>query len=223
MLKSTIIKEKITENHQRSSELENLINNRATPSSIHEMNEEAWQSYKKEVGKWSEELNFRRILGKILKDNYRMAIFTEVMPVLHEVLLKYNGKSIGPKTQDKISHELEEKTGFKCSLYNDTYDSKIVIYSYECGLYYKDMEIWKYGMFDGNKLVVFPIEEYKLSYCSEYVDDPEARANEIKAGMENLVHLYDNFREACDKFNDLLPSGIENASAYNFKPYISYQ
>ena len=67
-------------------------------------------------------------------------------------------------------------------------------------------------------------EEYIGSLSSmEYVEDPEARANEIKAGMENLVHLYDNFREACDKFNDLLPSGIENASAYNFKPYISYQ
>ena len=62
-----------------------------------------------------------QITIKILNSNAKIALYNEVFPVVLEVLEKYKNKPYGPKTEQKIRDEINEKTN--CGFYI------IVIYS----------------------------------------------------------------------------------------------
>ena len=72
----------------------------------------------------------------------------------------------------------------------------------------------------GNKLVVYPIEDYTLYYCGEYVDDPEGRAKKIQENFAELKRMESNFQKACSEFNHLIPSSMENVYPNNFRSYL---
>lgn len=63
-----------------------------------------------------------QITIKILKNNAKIALFNEVLPVALEILTKYENKPYGEKTRQKINDEVKEKT--KCLFYiNSKWDS----------------------------------------------------------------------------------------------------
>lgn len=63
----------------------------------------------------SENIKNLKIIMKILKNNARVALFYDVLPVALEILAKYSGKPYGEKTRQKISDEVKEKTN--CRFY----------------------------------------------------------------------------------------------------------
>lgn len=64
----------------------------------------------------------------LLKNNARIALFNDVMPVLLEVLEKYKGKPYGEKTRDKISKEVEEKAGARAYIGTRYNQEEISVY-----------------------------------------------------------------------------------------------
>ena len=52
-----------------------------------------------------------RISLKLVENNYRVATFHEVLPVVLEILAKYKGKPYGEKTRAKIYDEIKAATG----------------------------------------------------------------------------------------------------------------
>ena len=61
---------------------------------------------------------------KLMQNNARIALFNEVMPIVLEVLQKYNGKPHGEKTEKKIREEIKEKTN--CFVYVNIDSFRIV-------------------------------------------------------------------------------------------------
>ena len=176
---------------------------------------------------YHKEVNRRSVLGRVLKDNARRAFFVENMPTILEILKKYEGKPVGEKTKQKIAEEAEKKIGHKIFLegQNSSYDNGKIMICFNGGMFrWEDFRIYlKNGtnkMFDGNKLVVYPIDEYILYYCADYVDDPEAHTDKILSAYENLKKMEKEFDKACGEFNGILPSGIENIYSRNFRSYL---
>ena len=63
----------------------------------------------------SERIKNLKITRYILKNNAKIALFNEVIPIALKILKKYNGKPYGEKTRQKICDEVKEKTN--CRFY----------------------------------------------------------------------------------------------------------
>lgn len=151
-----------------------------------------------------------QITLKILQNNAKIALFNEVMPVVLEVLSKYNGKPYGPKTRQKISDEVKEKTN--CRFYissrygSDSFDiypsDKSSEYSINCGTIYTNGS-QKQILID-NKIQSVKFEEVQLYYInSEYVTDIPQRVETLKSLYKDVVAKQEELKAICDNFNKL--------------------
>ena len=150
-----------------------------------------------------------QIALKILQNNAKIALFNEVMPVVLEVLAKYNGKPYGTKTKQKISDEVKEKTNCRfyiSSRYGsdsfDIYPSEGNGYGITCGAVYTDGS-QKQILID-NKIQPIKFEEIELYYIDkEYVEDVPQRVEALKVAYKDAVAKQEELKAACDNFNKL--------------------
>ena len=230
MLHSIDIINSMKENNARINELENMVRELrgfyrgCDPKDILKRKDEIKERGKLEA-EYHNEIEERKILSGILRDNARRAFFTESMPAILEILTKYQGKPIGEKTREKIAEEAMEKIGHRIYLENEPYSTGRICISWcDYTFRYDDFKICLNNgnnkMFDGNKLVVYPVEDYVLYYCGEYVDDPEGRAKKIQENFAELKRMESNFQKACSEFNHLIPSSMENVYPNNFRSYL---
>lgn len=154
----------------------------------------------------SEKSKDLKITLKILKNNAKLALLNEVMPVALEVLSKYNGKPYGTKTRQKISDEIKEKTNCRfyiSSRYGldsfDVYPSDASNeYSINCGT-----ENQKQILID-NKIQPVKFEEVQPYYIDrEYVTDIPQRVETLKSLYKDAVAKQEELKAICDNFNKL--------------------
>lgn len=116
------------------------------------------------------------IAEKLLLNNAKIALFTEIMPIALEVFNKYSGKPYGEKTEEKISEEIKQITG--CIAYISKIYSpyKYVLtdlktnLSIECGTKYINGE--QKPLLINNKIQAIDIEEIELFYINNiYFND----------------------------------------------------
>ena len=129
--------------------------------------------------KVSEEKKDLQITIMILKNNAKIALFNEVMPVALDILSKYAGKPYGEKTKQKISDEV--KTATNCRFYISSRWSEYSFdvypldefsndYNITCGTNYTDGS--RKPLLIDNKIQLVTFDEIELYYISrEYVDD----------------------------------------------------
>ena len=171
---------------------------------------EAKKATENDMIKTSEKKQDLQITLKILQNNAKIALFNEVMPVALEVLAKYNGKPYGPKTKQKISDEIKEKTN--CRFYissrygSDSFDiypsDKSNEYSISCGTVYTNGS-QKQILID-NKIQPVKFEEVQLYYTdSEYVTDIPQRVETLKSLYKDAVAKQEELKAICDNFNKL--------------------
>ena len=228
MLHSSEIIKTMRENDERIRELEKMI--RDLGVSYRNCTFEDLKTRKAEFDKKLElenkyyaEIENRKIMRGILRDNARRAFFTEAMPIMVEILKKYEGKAIGPKTNDKIYKELVEKIGHGF-YFHKSWCSELVFSYRDSILRHDDLTIYVKGgkdMFDdSNKLVVYPLEDYALYNCGEYVEDPVAHAEKIQNAFRDLKRMEEDFRKACSEFNKIIPSNIDHEYPNHFRSYL---
>lgn len=72
-----------------------------------------------------------------MNSNAKIALFNEVMPQVLEVLAKYKGKPLGPKTEEKIKNEIKEKTNCYFYILSDRFSQSYNIHpiDYNCNVY----------------------------------------------------------------------------------------
>ena len=153
---------------------------------------------------------------KILKNNAKIALFYDVLPVALEILAKYSGKPYGEKTRQKISDEIKEKTG--CLFYIDSrYSSQSFEvypvecggndYNISCGTDYTDGD--KKPLLINNKIQLVTFEELTLYYIScEYVEDVPRRIEELKTVYNEAVAKQKELESICDHYNSLAVGDI---------------
>lgn len=174
----------------------------------------------------SKRLELLKVAQKILKDNIRVAYFTETMPKVLEVLKKYEGKPIGEKTEAKIRAELKERGIYFSINYGGKYGSDYIHISpvegannnYWYFSYDETKVLTKYdggekrpmlGGNGGNRLIVYDPDIYYLSWCSDYVDDYMFRANTILYKYKELKEQRERLEAEYKSLNDLLPRSME--------------
>ena len=125
------------------------------------------------------------IAEKLLLNNAKIALFTEIMPIALEVFNKYSGKPYGEKTEEKISEEIKQITG--CIAYISKIYSpyKYVLtdlktnLSIECGTKYINGE--QKPLLTNNKIQAIDIEEIELFYINKiYFNDINSTIAELK-------------------------------------------
>lgn len=172
---------------------------------------EARKAAENDMMKASEEKKNLQITIKILKNNAKIALFNEVLPVALEVLAKYSGKSYGEKTRQKISDEIKEKTN--CRFYiasrygSDSFEVYPVDtfgndYNISCGTDYTDGS--KKPLLIDNKIQLVTFDEIGLYYIArEYVADIPQRVEELKAIYKEAVAKQKELESICSRYNSL--------------------
>lgn len=164
-----------------------------------------------EMIKNSENIKNLKITMKILKNNARVALFYDVLPVALEILAKYSGKPYGEKTRQKISDEVKEKTN--CRFYiSSRYGSHSFEvypvdgfgndYNISCGTEYINGN--KKPLLVDNKIQLVTFEEIALYYISrEYVENVPQRVEELKAIYKEAVAKQKELESICSRYNSL--------------------
>lgn len=159
----------------------------------------------------SENIKNLKITMKILKNNARVALFYEVLPVALEILTKYSGKPYGEKTRQKISDEVKEKTN--CRFYiGSRYGSHSFEvypvddfgndYNISCGTEYFNGN--KKPLLVDNKIQLVTFDEITLYYISrEYVENVPQRVEELKAIYKEAVAKQKELECICSRYNSL--------------------
>lgn len=230
MLHSGEILNQMKENTARIAELEKMTKDlrdsfRGRSIEEYKTRRDEYEKMRNQESACYAEIEKRKVLGGILRDNARRAFYSEAMPVILEILKKYEGKPIGEKTGEKIAEEAKEKIGHRIYFDSRSYGPGTISISWGDYLFkYDDFHIClrngQNKMFDGNRLIVYPMEEYFLYNCGEYVDDPMAHAEAILDAFAELKRLEENFSKACSAFNAMIPSNMGSKYPHNFRSYL---
>lgn len=188
-------------------------------SSIKDIKEKVKQhkSVEKDMVKLNEKIKDLTITVKILNSNAKIALFNELIPQVLEVLAKYNNKSYGPKTEQKIKDEIKEKTG--CGFYiSSRYTQEYHIfplningntYDIECGP--KCIDGKQKKLLIDNKIQVLEFNDLTLYYSSkEYIDNIHERIKNLKMLYKKAVEKQKELDAACIAFNSLAVGNIKH-------------
>lgn len=147
-----------------------------------------------------------KLTRMILESNARFALFSEVVPVVLEVFMKYKGKSFGPKTKEKIYKEIKERT--ECYYYIDqSYAQRIYITS----MLNRSIVVSCYpknNILVDNKIRECSMEEIALYDNRGYVEDIPERISELKKLHKEVVEKQEELIKYCDKYNELAVGNI---------------
>ena len=203
--------EKAREDFRKMTISEKVAHIKDTPKTERIMRE--WEEIEKEIKRYQE-------IGYILRSNYRAALASVVVPALSEVLKNYDGKKAGEKTREKIRADLIAACG--CSVwFNRNFSSSESTRA-------TAREIFRAGVFTGEDVDIYTTagacfidedntihapgaEEIKAAYIAEYVDDPAARLEEIRAAREEVEKAKKAYNEAADRLNALTVDGMDEA------------
>ena len=181
---------------------------------------EAHKTFTEEWTKAQEKTNDLQLSIKLLKNNARLALFHEVLPVLVETLKKYNGKPYGEKTKEKFAKEIEEATGARVYLGTKYGSDEVRVYP-NCG-YGNDYAITIGLEYDAekkenrrilidNKIQALPSECFSVWYIKkEYFEDIPATIAEMKSQYKKAVEMQKALSSICNEFNRFAVDGIES-------------
>jgi hypothetical protein len=150
-----------------------------------------------------------KIAREMLKNNAKRALFSEVAPVLVEILKKYSGKAYGKKTREKISAEFKTRTGCRCYICNSYGDSKIYIYpnenGYDIEIYTRDFKILNAE----NRIQAPTVEQLALFYVGEYIENIPAATKAMKKAYKKAAEKQAELEKLCTEFNRYAVEGIK--------------
>nr|DAZ04862.1 MAG TPA: hypothetical protein [Caudoviricetes sp.] len=171
-----------------------------------------------DIAKLEEKKTDLQITVKLLNSNAKIALFNEVMPQVLEVLAKYKGKPLGPKTEEKIKNEIKEKT--KCGFYISTrYSSQEYnifpldfngnTYDIVCGTKFIDGK--QKTLLDDNKIQAPELNDLTIYYTSkEYIDNIPKRIKELKKLYKKAYEKQQELEKICSEYNSIAVGNIKN-------------
>lgn len=189
-------------------------------------NKELETKHLQKIAEIQETITDKKLKLKLLQNNARISLFHEVMPIVLEVLQKYNGKAHGEKTSEKIRLEIKEKTN--CYVYINNESFRIIpynaignTYNVECGTKYENGN--KKQILINNKINVVSMEDLEVYYINQtYFDNLESTIKELKRIHTEAKQKQEELKALCSQFNKLSVDGIKNLNhtEYSFNSII---
>lgn len=204
----------IKEVEEKSKELQNTY---LTIMNLKERHEKR-KTVENELVRLEEKKKDLQITIKILNSNAKIALYSETLPIVLEVLAKYKNKPYGPKTEQKIKDEIKEKAN--CSFYiRGRYESQTynIIplefssnnYNIECGT--KCIDGKQKKLLEENKIQVLEFNDLTLYYTSkEYIDNIPKRIKELKRLYKKAYEKQQELGNICSEYNNLVVGNIKN-------------
>ena len=189
-------------------------------------NKEAEAEHLQRIAETQETITNGKLKLKLMQNNARISLFNEVMPIVLEILQKYNGKAHGEKTSQKIREEIKEKTDCFVYMYTDSF--RIVpcgtignTYNVECGTKYENGN--KKKVLIDNKINLVSMEDLEVWYVNRtYFEDLETTVKELKRIHAEAKQKQEELKALCSQFNKLSVEGIAdlNHTEYSFNSII---
>ena len=189
-------------------------------------NPEAEAEHLQRIAETQETIIDGKLKLKLMQNNARISLFNEVMPIVLEVLQKYNGKAHGEKTSEKIREEIKEKTDCFVYVYVDSF--RIVpcgtignTYNVECGTKYENGNRKK--VLIDNKINLVTMEDLEVYHINHtYFENLDATVEELKRIHAEAKQKQEELKALCSQFNRLSVEGIAdlNHTEYSFNSII---
>lgn len=207
---SEILKEieNVKKELKKAEEAESKLINEITTAESWERKKEIKKSLSDKITKATTKKEDLNITIKLLKNNARVALFHEAVPVIVETLEKYKNKPYGEKTRQKISDEVKDETGCRCYVGGGYGNTDIDIYPQEYGY---DITAGTHNtpLLVGNKIQSVSAEDIKLYYIkSTYIEDIPAAIAEMRTAYAKAVETQKELEKICDQFNAYAVEGI---------------
>lgn len=160
-----------------------------------------------------------KIARELMKNNACVALFHDALPVVLEVLQKYNGKPYGEKTEKKIADEIQEKTGARAYIRSRYGTDEISIYpigvcggndfNITCGPRPNADREKQEHLLNGNKINALPFESFTLWYIhNDYIEDIPAAVEELKRLRALAVEKQNELGKICGAYNAIARAGL---------------
>lgn len=189
-------------------------------------NPEAEAEHMKRIAETQETIINGKLKLKLMQNNARISLFNEAMPLVLEVLQKYNGKAHGEKTSQKIRDEIKEKTNCFVYVNSDSFSISPCgtignIYDVTCGTKYENGN--KKKVLIENKINVVSMEDLEVFYINRtYFEDLDSTVKELKRIHAEAKQKQEELKALCSQFNKLSVEGIKdlNHTEYSFNSII---
>lgn len=155
----------------------------------------------------------------IMKNNARVALWREVLPVVLEVLKKYEGKPYGEKTRAKIADEVAQRTGARAYIRTNYSQDQIDIYPHvgygttyniTTGPRYDGEKSTFPRLLENNRITLQPLETFALWYIkNDYIEDIPATVANMIALHKKALMMQRELAAVCSEFNTTAVDGIE--------------
>ena len=162
-----------------------------------------------------------KISVALLKNNAKLALFSEVVPVALEVLAKYKGKPYGEKTREKISEEVKARTG--CRFYISTRYREAEYNIYPADRQTNDYNITVGAKYDNgnqkplltdNRIQLVTMDDLQIFYINKrYVEDIPATVQKIREAYDAARAAQEALEAACSEFNKLSVDGLPHLNS----------
>lgn len=154
------------------------------------------------------------IVNRILRNNAKIALFEQIKNDLIEVLNKYNSKSIGEKTAEKIKNEMMER----CNVRVYINDREITVYpnhertfnDYNLSLFLNTGNYDNNYFLKGNKLQCEYLNTIYIGYVYNFVENPAERIEQIKQKQIELLQAQEQYNKIISEYNNLVGNAYKH-------------
>lgn len=196
---------------------------------------ETLTNYKKELDKLynikdtEEDTQSKRIKLKLQKNNTLLALFEDVKNKVVEIWNKYENKSIGEKTTQKIQQEIENAFDNEIFVYINyinihittrtkdkkyTGETKITLFANNNSYYgIKTQE---------NKAIKLNIEDVRIAEVKTFVENLDKSVKKIEELHQKAYQKQEEIKELVEQINKLTNYSINIQNGFRINPYIIY-
>lgn len=181
---------------------------------IHELNKQKSAASYSERNSLYKQTEHLETVNKVLCNNSRRVLFTEIFPKVLNILGKYNNKPMGEKTKDKLRAEVKE--ALNCSIWFEQHYIHIIMLDdngfSKCGNG-DDITIltnnYNNVILDNNRLQVYSIDEYYLCDTRDYIDNIEEYLQVLSELKRKAKEVQENLESICSEYNTLAVDKME--------------
>lgn len=164
---------------------------------------------------------YAELLLSYARENETRIETEENLSALEEILMKYNGKRYGERTEEKIREAFKEKTGAWVFIHRPQYNGASVtisfsrnngyITAYKAELFPRYVDGVVKNILEDNVIRAENLKHYALMDCRAYDGNIEETAENFLKASEALKAAKEALKAAQDDYNNLKPTNVKAA------------